>query len=251
VEELDDDALMDVLDRCAAAVGRALEGVAVWGPAGTVEGQHHSDLVADRAALPVLAEAGLGVLSEESGLHRPERPLLAVLDPLDGSTNAAQGLPWYATSVCVLDEGGPRAALVVNQALGVRYQAVRGRGSRRDGRPIRPSGAASADRSVVSLAGYPPRSLGWRQYRVLGAAALELCAVAEGTLDAFVDCSPGGLGPWDYLGGALVCTEAGAATAEARGLELVVRGHADRRSPIAAATPELLDELARAWEAPR
>ncbi len=241
---------MVVLNRCAEAVHGALAGVVDWGLAGTVSGQHHSDLAADRAAVRVLEEAGLGVLSEESGLHRPDRPLLAVLDPLDGSTNAAQGLPWYATSICVLDGSGPRAALVVNQALGTRYEAVRGRGARRDGRSVHPSGSVALERSVVSLSGYPPRHLGWRQYRVLGAAALDMCAVAEGVLDAFVDCGSGGLGPWDYLGAQLVCAEAGAVVADARGLDLVARGHADRRNPIAAATPELLEALVSAWEPP-
>ncbi|MDQ3758241.1 MAG: hypothetical protein M3394_10375, partial [Actinomycetota bacterium] len=79
--------------------------------------------------------------------------------------------------------------------------------------------------------------------RALGAAALDMCAVADGTLDAYLDCSAGAHGPWDYLGALLVCSEAGAVVADAGGRELVVREHADRRAPVAAATTVLLDEV--------
>ena len=88
----------------------------------------------------------------------------------------------------------------------------------------------------------PPGWLGWKQYRALGAAALDLCAVAAGVVDAYIDCSASAHGPWDYLGGLLVCAEAGAVVADATGAELVVLDHAARRTPVAAATPLLLDE---------
>ncbi len=63
--------------------------------------------------------------------------------------------------------------------------------------------------SLVALSGFPGQWLGWYQYRALGAAALDLCAVASGVVDAYIDCSWDAHGPWDYLGGMLVCTEAG------------------------------------------
>ena len=125
-----------MLGAAADAVAAALGGLDDWGPAGTRPGQYRSDIAADEAAVAILSDAGFGVLSEESGLHDAERPLLAVVDPLDGSTNAARGLPWFATSICVLDSDGPLAAVVVNQANGVRYDAIRAGGARRDGRPI-------------------------------------------------------------------------------------------------------------------
>ena len=93
----------------------------------------------------------------------------------------------------------------------------------------------------VGLSGLPPTHLGWRQFRALGAAALDLCAVASGTLDAFIDCSLDAHGSWDYLGGLLVCQEAGAFVAEAFDRELVVIEHGARRTPVAAATPALLE----------
>jgi myo-inositol-1(or 4)-monophosphatase len=249
-----DDLLLELLHATATAIGRALGSVGDWGLAGTRPGQHHSDLAADAAALEVLgAVDGIGVLSEESGLHRGDAELIVVVDPLDGSTNASRGIPWYATSLCAVDEDGPRAAVVVNLVSGERFEALRGGGARRDGAPIEPSGAVRLGEAIVGLSGFPPVYLGWRQYRALGAAALDLCAVACGVLDGYVDCSWDSHGPWDYLGGMLVCLEAGAAMADADGRELVVLEHTARRTPGAAATPALLEELVgarRSFERP-
>ena len=55
----------------------------------------------------------------------------------------------------------------------------------------------------------PTKHFGWRQYRSLGSAALDLCKVADGSFDAFVDMGEG-LALWDYAGAALICKEAGA-----------------------------------------
>jgi fructose-1,6-bisphosphatase/inositol monophosphatase family enzyme len=237
---------MVLLDEVVAAVQAALGQVDDWGLAGTRSGQHHSDLAADAAALDVLTRAGVGVLSEESGLRAVEHPLLVVVDPLDGSTNAAQGIPWFATSLCAVDADGPLAAVVVNLATGDRFEAQRGAGAWRNGRPIGPSSCTRVGQAIVGLSGFPPRWLGWRQFRALGAVALDLCAVAGGVLDGYLDCSGDAHGVWDYLGGLLVCQEAGAAVADAFGRELVLRTPDDKRTPIAAATPALLDELVEA-----
>jgi fructose-1,6-bisphosphatase/inositol monophosphatase family enzyme len=240
------DELLEVLGATADAVAEALADHGDWGPSGSREGQYASDLAADAAALAVLGDAGLGVLSEESGGRDLDAGVVVVIDPLDGSTNASRGIPWYATSLCAVDAEGPVAALVVHLVSGTRWEAVRGGGARRDGRPIRPSASRELARSIVGLSGFPPRWLGWSQYRALGAAALDLCAVADGTLDGYVDCSWDAHGSWDYLGGLLVCTEAGASVVDADGRDLVVLAHEGRRTPVAAATPELLEELVAA-----
>jgi myo-inositol-1(or 4)-monophosphatase len=243
---MDPEDVLAVLSRAADAISASLARLDDWGEAGTRPGQHRSDLAADAAGTAELARAGFGVLSEESGLQGDDRDVLVVLDPLDGSTNAERGVPWYATSLCAVDARGPLAAVVVNLASGTRYEAVRGAGARRDGKPIAPSGATSLRRSIVGLSGFPPRYLGWKQYRALGAAALDLCAVADGVLDGYVDCSQDAHGVWDYLGGTLVCAEAGVPVVDALGRDLLVRDASARRTPIAAATPALLDELVEA-----
>jgi myo-inositol-1(or 4)-monophosphatase len=238
-----DEGLVDVLREAAVAVRTALDGLDDWGLAQTRPGQYRSDLVADQAAVSVLDAAGFGILSEESGLHHPERPVIVALDPVDGSTNAARHLPWFATSLCAVDAEGASAALVVNQATGESFEAVRGGGARSRGRALSGSTCVTMSSAVVGLSGWPPRHGGWRQMRALGAAALDLCTVAAGRLDAYVDFSSNAHGPWDYLGGMLVCQEAGVCVADAFGRDLVCLDHGDRRTPVAAATPQLMAEL--------
>ena len=241
-----DDQLIELLHETAMAIRAALDGLDDWGPSGSRVGQYLSDLAADAVAVEILEEGGVGVLSEESGGHALDRDVVVVVDPLDGSTNASRGIPWFATSLCAVDADGPRAALVVDLPHGRTYTAVRGGGAAVDGLPLGHSGCDVAGEALVAISGLPAESLGWRQFRKLGAAALDLCAVAEGTLDAFVDCSPSAHGVWDYLGGALVCSEAGAVVTDAYGRELTVLDHLARRTPVAAATPALLDSLVAA-----
>lgn len=241
---LDDDELLATLHDVCDAVATALAGIDDWGLAGTRPGQHHSDLVADSAALEVLAASDLTVLSEESGITPAEGSLLAVVDPLDGSTNAWRRVPWYATAVCVVDEEGPRVAVVANQATNIRFEARRGGGAFVDGVAIAPSDRTELSESLIGLTAWPRAHFGWRQFRALGAAALDMCAVAGGVLDGYIDCSPSGIhGVWDYLASSLICTEAGAVVGEVGGRDLLVRDPAERRGPVAAATPSLLDQL--------
>ncbi len=241
---MDPGALVEVGFAAAAAVAAALRDLDDWGPVPTRRGQYKLDLAADDAALGVLHAAGLGTLSEESGRHHVDRPLVAVVDPVDGSTNAHRGIPWYATSVCVIDADGPLAAVVVNLASGVRFWAVRGGGAFGDTGRLRPSSTTRMEDSIVALSGLPPVSLGWWQSRALGACALDLCAVASGSIDAFLDATrPAAHGPWDYLGGLLVCQEAGAHVVDAGGAELLCIEHEARRSPVAAGSSLLLEEL--------
>ena len=243
---MDPSTLVEVAFDAAAAVTAALDRLDDWGPVPSRPGQYKLDLAADDAALAVLHAAGLGTLSEESGRHHADRALVAVVDPVDGSTNAHRGLAWYATSVCVVDGEGPLAAAVVNLASGARFWAVRGGGAFGDRGRLRPSGATSVEESIVGLSGLPAAPLGFRQARALGACALDLCLVASGSLDGFLDVTrPAAHGPWDYLGGLLVCREAGAAVADAADEELVVVDHGARRSPVAAATSELLGKFVR------
>ncbi|HEY4376763.1 MAG TPA: inositol monophosphatase family protein [Acidimicrobiales bacterium] len=232
-----------LLDEAAAAIAVALGEVDDWGEAGTRPGQHHSDLAADSAAVEVLVAGGVGVVSEESGRHHPERPVTVVVDPLDGSTNASRGLSWWATSLCAVDGHGPLASLVVDLRHGTRWTAERGHGARRDGRPIRPSACEQIGAAIVGLNGLPAAHAGWAQYRTLGAAALDLCAVADGTLDGYLDATFDQLGSWDYLGALLVCTEAGAVIQDVAGRDLVVLDHAARRTPVAGATAAIVDAL--------
>lgn len=241
--------LIEMLFECAATIGFTVAEVEDWRAAGERTGQYRIDILADEVGVRFLAERGFAVLSEESGVHFVERELFAVIDPIDGSTNASRNLPWYATSICLLDARGPLVAVVVNQASKVRYHAARGVGAFRDGVRIAPSQTERLDESIIGLSGYPTKHLGWSQYRALGAIALDLCAVAEGSLDAYLDCGANAHGPWDYLAGMFICHEAGAVVLDVDGRDLVTRDFEGRRSPVAAGTKALAEDLRSVFRA--
>lgn len=237
------DEILAALHTAADAVVDALAGTTDWGPSGRRRGQYASDLVADAAVLGVLGDAGIRVLSEESGMGDGTGPV-AVVDPLDGSTNASRGLPWYATSLCVVDDEGPWVAVVHDHGSALRYDAIRGAGARRDGAALSPRVEVPLAEAIVAVNGTPPADVGWAQFRCMGATALDLCAVADGRFDGYVDFD-GGLGVWDYLGAMLVCAEVGVGMVDADGRDLVVLNHEARRSPVAGPSALLSDLLER------
>lgn len=239
---MDEKYLVEVLFAASVAARAALDRLEDWGPNGQREGQYRLDVAADVELVRILGDAGLPILSEESGTHPGRLPLLAVVDPIDGSTNAHRGLPMYSTSICVLDDEGPWVGTVVDHVLGRRFHAVRGGGAQRNGSDITPSGCTALSRAIVGVSGVMERPVGSWQYRAFGCASLELCAVADGSLDAYLPVASARLRPWDYQAAALICQEAGAALTERDGKDLWVRAD-EPRAPVAAATIELLHEL--------
>jgi fructose-1,6-bisphosphatase/inositol monophosphatase family enzyme len=238
-----DDELLALFTRAADAARESLKPLKGAARRERTEkpGQYALDLIADAAVLPVLHEAGVAVVSEESGRSgTSDASVTVVLDPVDGSTNCSRDIPYWSISLCALDRDGPLCALVANQATGVQTTAVRGKGAWRDGELVAPSGVRRVEDAVVSFSGTPARRLAWKQFRSLGSAALELCDVAAGALDAYLTSW---VSPWDYLGGMLVCQQAGAPVLDAHGQELVVTETDTRRQLVAAATPELLDAV--------
>ena len=146
---------LDLLHRVADEVASRLADVSDWGPSGRRDGQYAVDVVVDDVCVELLTAAGLAVLSEESG-RSGDGDRIAVVDPLDGSTNASRGIPWFATSLCLVDEHGPAVALVANQATGERLEAVRGQGAWIGGRRLVTSGRTSLDGAIIGVSGLPP-----------------------------------------------------------------------------------------------
>ena len=221
------DSILEVFDDLVSDLSTALGTLADWGHSGNRPDQYNHDVVADEVLLGPLIQSGFSVLSEESGLSvgsGEHAAITVVVDPVDGSTNASRGLPWYAASLCAVDDEGPLASSVVNLASGVRFQAIRGGGAEGD-LSLRPSGCSRLSDAIVGMSGWAPTHGGWNQYRCYGAAALDLCNVAAGVLDGFFDIDDA-LGVWDYLGALLVCQEAGAVMEDATGRDLVVLDHA-------------------------
>ena len=240
--------VLSLFDDAAAAVRAALLPITGLDRLAQTErpGQYAIDLVADRAVLEVLAGAPVSVVSEESGRSGdPEAAITVVVDPVDGSTNCSRGLPYWCTALCAVDGDGLLAALVSNHVTGQRTTAVRGGGAWRDGEPMRPTSVERVEDAIVAIAGAPRRILPWAQFRALGSIALELCDVAAGVLDGFVD-GPGRVAPWDYLAALLVCREAGVVVTDAQGRDLVTVDPDARRQPLAGATAALHARLTEA-----
>ena len=232
---------METLRDCALEIGEVVEEHRGRGLSGQRPTQYHLDLAADEVAVRVLTGAGLRVVSEESGVSG-QGDLTVVVDPIDGSTNCDRGVPFFATSLAAVRNGQLVAGLVVNLATGTIFEAEAGSGSTRDASPIRVSGARDLSTSIVSFSGTPSRHLGWAQVRAMGAASLEICLVADGSLDAYAVAQRSTLHPWDYLAGLLILNEAGGAAADFRGDDLVTTDSQARR-PVFAASADLLDRL--------
>ena len=142
-----------------------------------------------------------------------------IVDPIDGTVNYLYGLPDWAVSIAAEVDGEIVAGVVVNGSSGAEYAAARGAGATRDGRPIGVRHTPPlAERLVLTGFGYRsdvrahqaacvaallPRV---RDIRRMGSCALDLCHVADGSGDAYVEEGPNA---WDYSAGGLVLTEAG------------------------------------------
>src|SRR4029077_21045200 len=136
--------------------------------------------------LNVLRGLDVSIVSEESLYSGNEdSPVTVVLDPVDGSTNCAHGIAYYATSIAALDPEGLLCGYVVNQATGTEYRAVRGSGATRNGEPVRASAVETSEAAIVALSGIPARVLQWGQYRAFGCASLALCELACGGIDGY------------------------------------------------------------------
>lgn len=143
-----------------------------------------------------------------------------VVDPIDGTTNFLYGYPSFAVSIAAQVDGVSVAGAVVEPVSGRRWTAARGQGSWLDGRRLSGSAPEGLEVTLVGtgfaydagrrvrqghlIAGLVGRV---RDIRRSGAASLELCSVAAGWTDAFVEH---GLGRWDWAAGALIAEEAGA-----------------------------------------
>ena len=174
-------------------------------------------LVRDRLAR---LRPGEPVLGEEEGGVSSLDGLVWVVDPIDGTVNYLYGHPWYAVSIAAQLDGVSVAGAVIEPVSGRVWTANRGGGAFLDGRPLR---AAATTRLELSLLGTGfsydharrlrqadamSRMLGKvRDIRRCGAASLDLCAVAAGWEDAYVEH---GLHRWDWAAGGLIAEEAGA-----------------------------------------
>jgi myo-inositol-1(or 4)-monophosphatase len=205
-----------------------------WGTQRTVEYKGGIDLVTDadraseEATLAFLRDRfpEAAVLAEESGPSGAGSARLRFfVDPLDGTTNYAHGVPHFAVNVAVEDGRGLAAGATHDPLRGEMFAAARGEGARLDGQSIRVSGTKELSKALLCtgfpydvhrepevplrlFAAYVRRSRGVRR---TGAAALDLAYVACGRFDGFWEMK---LKPWDVAAGIVLVREAGGAVAD-------------------------------------
>ena len=207
---------------------------------------------ADRAVEKLLVQGILaarpddGLLGEEGAATVGTSGVRWVIDPIDGTVNYLYGLPQWCVSIGIEVDGVTSVGVVYDPTKGELWQAVLGRGSTVNDRPLRCSSATELSMSLVGTGfGYDARRRTAqaralpdlipkvRDLRRAGAGALDLCSVGAGRLDAYYEQA---LSPWDLSAGSLVATEAGALVGG-------LRGKPASADLVLAATPGIFDAL--------
>lgn len=207
-----------------------------------------TDLAAERAIFEVLKKhSSYNILSEESGLLRNEPGKKWVVDPLDGTSNFARGIPLFAVSIGLMDGNDFLAGVIIDPILQNEYFAEKGCGAYLNGKRItipalQPGftpciflnhSYSETDRNhFIQLAKQLAVSYDTLKF---GTTALELCYLAAGAVDGFV-CSGDSL--WDFAAGTVIATEAGAVFTDWQGRNWT--GESDR---LLISIPEIHENL--------
>lgn len=178
---------------------------------------------------------GHAILGEEGGGSLDSSGYLWVVDPLDGTTNYVHKLSYFSVSVACLRDGVTVAGGVYAPVSGELFLAERGQGARCNGEPVRVS-SVSALHEALFVTGFPYEREGRipmlqrmvgnalshvQGIRRMGSAALDLCHVASGIFDIYIEFE---IKPWDMAAGVLVLQEAGGTVTRCDGSPLTLEG---------------------------
>lgn len=249
-------ALLELAVTVAHEAASLIRSAALSDPASVTTKTSATDLVTetDRAVEALIAGRLLsarpedGIVGEEGASEAGTSGVVWVVDPIDGTTNFAYGYPAFCTSIAAELDGHPVAGVVHDPVRDQTFSAILGGGAFLDGRPCvaRPAGPPLEHALVGTGFGYGAERRAAqgallasvlphvRDIRRAGSAALDLCSVACGRLDAYYER---GLQHWDHAAGALIAAEAGAWVGTLEG------GPLDRERTVVAARPDLVDPL--------
>ena len=147
------------------------------------------DRIAEEIAIRILREHDLRIVSEESGVVG-DGDVWVALDPIDGTFNATRGFPFYGVSLCFSRSQMLRdtfLGFVKNLATGDEYYSDRK--AYKNGRKIAVREVDDVECNAIFY--YPYKRYPFRRIRILGSASLEICLVAEGSFDCFIDVRKG------------------------------------------------------------
>lgn len=182
--------------------------------------------VADKQSQQVItgviagAFPGHAIVGEEGTTGDPGAEHVWYVDPLDGTTNYAHGLPYFCVSIAKRTSGETTAGVVYDPYHDEMFAATRHGGATRNGEPLRVSQVERLDRALVAAQAQSVDPEEIRAYarlverlmtvaggvRSLGSPALTLCAIAAGRLEAYCEHA---MDPWDITAGQLILEEAG------------------------------------------
>jgi len=214
----------------AARAGAVALGAAAGGDLEISYKEDRANLVttADRnsqqAITAVILDAfpGHAIVGEEGTTGDPASTDVWYVDPLDGTTNYAHGLPYYCVSIALRTAGETTTAVVYDPCHDEMHAAARHQGATCNGKELRVSGVTRLDRALVVAQAQSADPAEIRAYarlverllnvsgglRSLGSPALTLCAIAAGRLEAYCEYA---MDPWDIAAGQLILEEAGGA----------------------------------------
>ena len=201
-----------------------------------------ADRACERLVLDRLlgARPGDGIVGEEGSQRTGTSGVVWIVDPIDGTVNYLYGLPHFAVSIAAEVDGEVVAGVVVAPVVGLEFVALRGGGATCNGVPVRVRDVVPLGERLVGTgfsyeveartrqAAYVGRLLPRvRDIRRIGCCSLDICYVASGSLDAYVE---EGAHIWDHAAAGLVCAEAGGILEVARapgGKRLLICSSAD------------------------
>jgi myo-inositol-1(or 4)-monophosphatase len=236
IEPPDHTELLALAVRTAREAARIIESGAARGVTVAATKSSDVDVVteSDRSSERLIRRALLGarpddaVVGEEGDDEPGTSGVRWIVDPIDGTVNFLYGIPQYAVSIAAEVDGEVVAGVVLNVATGDEYTATSDGPAQRNGAPIRVRATVPLHERLIGtgfsyearqreiqaavLLRLLPRI---RDIRRFGSCALDLCAVAQGSLDGYVE---EGVNLWDYAAGGLVAKAAGARVETDRGV---------------------------------
>jgi len=227
---------LEVAQKAARAGGEVVahyfrEGVAIRSNEQSYNLVSDADIESERAIVDIIRQAfpNHSVLAEETHKDDPRAKQLWIVDPLDGTNNFAHKIPYFSISIAYFEGGRPVCGVVYDPVSGDWFVAARGQGAYYNGQRVQVAGHERLDEALIAVGIYWPRGammeatlsairdLLSRQIhgiRRFGSAALDLCRVGAGMLDAFFEFE---LAPWDFAAGRLFVEEAGGQVTNCQG----------------------------------